>query len=60
MWEGISRPGNERDGIDEKKIKILISGDVLREGPKAFENPSGRQSPAKILNIEILLKIEVY
>ena len=28
MWEGISRPGNGRDGIGGKEIKILIPGDV--------------------------------
>ena len=60
MWEGISRPGNGRDGIDGKEIKILVPEDVPGERPKASENSSERQSPAKILNIEILLKIEVY
>ena len=60
MWEGISRPGNGRDGIDGKKIKISVPEDVPGEGPKASGNPSGRQGPAKILKIEILLKIEIY
>ena len=60
MWEGISRPGNGRDGMSGKKIKILVPEDVPGEGPKASGNPSGRQNPAKILNIKILLKIEVY
>ena len=60
MWEGISRPGNERDGIGGKNPQFLVPKDVPGEGPKATGNPPGRQSPAKILKIEILLKIEVY
>ena len=60
MWEGISRPGNERDGIGGKNPRFLVPEDVPGEGPKATGNPPGRQGPAKILKIEILLKIEVY
>ena len=38
MWEGISRPGNGRDGIDGKKKEILVPGDVQVEEPKSIEN----------------------
>ena len=40
MWEGISRPGPGRDGIDGKKREILISGDIQMERPKSVENPT--------------------
>ena len=60
MWEGISRPGNGRNGIGGKDPRFLVPGDVPGERPKATGNPVGRQDPAKILKIEILLKIEIY
>ena len=60
MWEGISRPGNGRDGMGGKDPRFLVPGDIPGEGPKATRNPAGYQGPAKILKIEILLKIEVY
>ena len=60
MWEGISRPGNGRDGIGGKNPRFLIPRDVPGEGPKVTGNPIERQNPAKILKIEILLKIEIY
>ena len=60
MWEGISRPGNGRDGIDGKDPRFLVPGDVPGEGQRSAGNPPGCQGPAKLLKIEILLKIEVY
>ena len=56
MWEGISRPGNGRDGMGGKDPRFLIPGDVPGERPKATGNPAGYQSPAKILKIEIITK----
>ena len=32
IWEGISRPGNGRDGIGGKNPLFLISGDIPGEG----------------------------
>ena len=32
MWEGISRPGNGRDEIGGKEIKILVPENVPGEG----------------------------
>ena len=52
MWEGF--PGRETGS------KFRYPGDVPGEGPKASGNPVGRQGPAKIPKIEILLKIEIY
>ena len=60
MWEGISRPGNGRDGIGGKDPRFLVPEDVPGEGPKAIGNPSGRQGPAKILKIEIITKNRNY
>ena len=66
MWEGISRPGNGRDGIGEKNPRFLIPGDVPGEEPKAVGNPPGRQNIRSLLKIEIitknksLLKIETF
>ena len=60
MWEGISRPGNGRDGMDGKDPRFLVPGDVPGEGPRSAENPAGRQDTRSLLKIEILLKIEVY
>ena len=66
MWKGISRPGNGRDGMGGKEIKILVPGDVPGEGPKATGNPAGRQDTRSLLKIELitknrnLLKIETF
>ena len=66
MWEGISRPGNGRDGIDGKEIKISVPGDVPGEGRRSAGNPPGRQDTRSLLKIEIitknrnLLKIETF
>ena len=57
IWEGISRPGNEKDGIGGKKREILVPGDVQVEGPKSVENPAGYQGPAKIIYIYIIFGI---
>ena len=40
MWEGISRPGPERDGIGGKKREILIPENIQIEKPKSVENPA--------------------
>ena len=55
-------PAGKREGRDgrEGPPYFWYPGDIPGEGPKATGNPSGRQGPAKILKIEILLKIEVY
>ena len=66
MWEGISRPGNGRDGIGGKDPRFLIPRDVPGEGPKTVGNPPGRQNIRSLLKIEIiiknknLLKIEIF
>ena len=66
MWEGISRPGNGRDGIGGKNPRFLISGDIPGERSKAVGNPSGRQDTRSLLKIKIiiknrnLLKIEIF
>ena len=56
MWEGISRPGNGRDGIGGKEIKILVPGDVPGEGQRSAGNPPGRQDTRSLLKIEIITK----
>ena len=56
MWEGISRPGNEKNGIGGKDPRFLVSGDVPGEGPKAVGNPSGRQDIRSLLKIKIIIK----
>ena len=56
MWEGISRPGNGRDGIGGKKIKILVPGDIPGEGQRSAGNPPGRQDTRSLLKIEIITK----
>ena len=66
MWEGISRPGNGRDGMGGKEIKISVPGDVPGEGRRSAGNPPGRQDTRSLLKIEIitknrsLLKIETF
>ena len=66
MWEGISRPGNGRDGMGGKEIKILVPEDVPGKGRRSAGNPSGRQDTRSLLKIEIitknrnLLKIETF
>ena len=37
-----------------KEIKILVPGDVPREGPKASGNPPGRQGPEITKNRNLL------
>ena len=56
MWEGISRPGNGRDGMGGKEIKISVPGDVPGEGRRSAGNPSGRQDTRLLLKIEIITK----
>ena len=56
MWEGISRPGNGKDGMGGKEIKILVPGDVPGEGPRSAGNPSGRQDTRSLLKIEFITK----
>ena len=66
MWEGISRPGNGRDGMGGKKIKISVPENVPGERRRSAENPPGRQDTRSLLKIEIitknrsLLKIETF
>ena len=66
MWEGISRPGNGRNGIGGKEIKISVPGDVPGERQKSAGNPPGRQDTRSLLKTEIitknrnLLKIETF
>ena len=66
MCEGISRPGNGRDGIGGKNPRFLVPENVPGEGLKAVENPPGRQDTRSLLKIEIiiknrnLLKIEIF
>ena len=66
MWEGISRPGNERDGIGGKDPRFLVPRDVPGEGQRSTENPPGRQDTRSLLKIKIitknrnLLKIETF
>ena len=66
MWEGISRPGNGRDEIGGKEIKISVPGDVPGEKQRSAGNPPGRQDTRSLLKIEIitknrsLLKIETF
>ena len=66
MWEGISRPGNGRDGMGGKNPQFLVPEDVPGEGPKAVGNPPGRQNTRSLLKIEFitknksLLKIETF
>ena len=56
MWEGISRPGNGKNEIGGKKIKISVSKDVPREGRRSVGNPPGRQDIRSLLKIEIITK----
>ena len=56
MWEEISRPGNGRDGMGGKEIKILVPGDVPGEGPRSAGNPPGRQDTRSLLKIEFITK----
>ena len=66
MWEGISRPGNGRDGIGGKDPRFLIPEDVPGEGQRLAGNPTGRQNTRSLLKIKIivknrnLLKIEIF
>ena len=60
MWEGISRPGNGRDGIDGKDPRFLVPENVPGEGLKAVGNPSGRQDTRLLLKIEIITKNRNY
>ena len=66
MWEGISRPGNERDGIGGKDPRFLIPGDIPGEGQRLARNSAGRQDTRSLLKIENitknrnLLKIETF
>ena len=66
MWEGISRPGNGRDGMGGKDPRFLVPGDVPEEGQRSAGNPPGRQDTRSLLKIEIitknrsLLKIETF
>ena len=66
MWEGISRPGNGKDGINGKDPRFLVPENVPREGQRSAGNPSGRQNTRSLLKIEIiiknrnLLKIEIF
>ena len=57
MWEGISRPGNGRDGIGGKKREILVFKDVQVKRPKSVENPAKYQGPAKIICVYIIYRI---
>ena len=56
MWEGISRPGNGRDGIGGKDPRFLVPRDVPGEGPKTVGNPPGRQDTRSLLKIEFITK----
>ena len=54
-------PAGKREGRDRREGP-LIFGTRGRPGgrTKSIGNPVGHQDPAKLLKIEILLKIEVY
>ena len=41
MWEGISRPGNGRDEIGEKKIKISVPEKYSGGKTKGLREPVG-------------------
>ena len=41
MWEGISRPGNGRDGIGGKEIKISVPGGYPGGRTKGLREPAG-------------------
>ena len=56
MWEGISRPGNGRDGIGGKDPLFLISKDVPGEGQRSARNPPRRQNTRLLLKIKIITK----
>ena len=56
MWEGISRPGNGRDGIGGKDPRFLVPEDVPGEGQRSTGNPPGRQDTRSLLKIEIITK----
>ena len=56
MWEGISRPGNGRDGMGGKDPRFLVPGDVPGERQRSTGNPSGRQDTRSLLKIEIIIK----
>ena len=56
MWEGISRPGNGRDGIGGKDPRFLVPGDVPGERQRSAGNPAGRQDTRSLLKIEIIIK----
>ena len=54
MWEGISRPGNGRDGMGGKDPRFLVPGDVPEEGQRSAGNPPGRQGPEITKNRSLL------
>ena len=56
MWEGISRPGNGRDGMGGKDPSFSVPGDVPGEGQRSTGNPPGRQDTRSLLKIEIITK----
>ena len=41
MWEGISRPGNGRDGMGGKEIKISVPGGRPGGRTKGLREPAG-------------------
>ena len=48
--------GNEKNGIDEKKIKILIFEDVSRKRPKITGKLPGRQDTRSLFKINFFIK----
>ena len=66
MWEGISRPGNGRDGMGGKEIKISVSRGYPGGKTKGLREPGGTprsRQDTKNRNItknRSLLKIETF
>ena len=60
MWEGISRPGNGRNGIGEKKIKISVSEEYLGERTKGLREPAETPRSRQDTKNRSLLKIETF
>ena len=56
MWEGISWPGNGRDGIGGENLRFLVPENVPGEGQRSAGNPPGRQDTRSLLKIEIITK----
>ena len=60
IWEGISRPGNGRDGIGEKKIKISVSEGRPGEKTKGLREPAGTPRSRQDTKNRSVLKIETF